>query len=300
MTRSGPAGASPNARRTGVMPGAIGPVTVTVRPRIVACGRRPFQRGRSLRALGQFEDQLFCRRDRSGRRVGEIEEVEHLEGVVVEFDLDPAVAGEHNLSRRDRRHRGRGGGRRQACARHQDEPDARIGRHVEGLRFDALAVDLRHRVDGGAGLQAAEDGPPVLVGGRRLGARSRVQLDRMARDIVRELAPDEADRHGAGRHVGRRHRDARHLARVGHLARRQGRQARDDAQGDGGPDPWCRDVHQAASILAPHDLQNRASASLATPQAGHVPDGTAGATGLPAAGGAARGRAPRASRAPAR
>ncbi len=93
----------------------------------------------------------------------------------------------------------------------------------------------------------------------------------MSHDVVGQLPANEADGQAAGRHLRRRHRDARHLAGVGHLARRRDRQRHDGAQRRRRAKRPEGDLHRAASILDPHDLQKRASASLAVPQDGHVP-----------------------------
>ena len=110
-----------------------------------------------------------------------------------------------------------GGGRRLGLVgRDQHQPDAALRRRRKFLRLEPLAVDVRRRLDRGAGRHVVELRAAALVGLHRLHLRADVQLDRMAGDVVRELAANQTDRDRAVRQIVDRPRDARHLLRVGH------------------------------------------------------------------------------------
>jgi hypothetical protein len=89
-----------------------------------------------------------------------------------------------------------------------------------------------------------------------------MEVDRLVRNVVRELSPDDAHRDGAVRQIGDGARNPRHLPGVWHFELRESGQPceQDQSYSEGQQLHW-RDE--------PQFLQKRASASLAVLQRAH-------------------------------
>ena len=121
----------------------------------------------------------------------------------------------------DRRLRGR-----RLVGGHEHQADAVLRRKRKLLRLEVLAVHVGAGFDWRARGYALEFGAAILVGLHRERLAAALHLHRLADQVVRQLAANHADRHGARRQIVHRTRDAGHLLRVGHLELRGDRQLR--------------------------------------------------------------------------
>jgi len=236
-----------------MMPGAIGPVMLTVRPR-QSPGGTTFQHGRLLGALGQLEHQSHLSAVTARTTGCQVEEVEHLEGRRPRIRLNPALAGEYDVPGCDGRHRASA-----APATRTSRTPRRAA--AERLRLDVFGRPPQPRHAPRCRVKAAEDrAHPLSSVTRRSVPAPACSSTWWPTYVVGQVAGGtrRTDRLPAGTWASAW--KCRTSGAHGASGPHERRHSRDCDQSERGPQRPTDACHRAASIW-PDDLQNRASGS---------------------------------------